>query len=406
MNRTNDSHYVDAREAARLLGVKRETLYAYVSRGLVRTTHAETGRNRRYNLHDLQRLRARSQARSGHGPVAAGALLWGEPVLDSSITSIEADGPHYRGRCAVTLARKGATLEEVAELLWQRPHAPWSHSIPRRAHAARKLLHAEARPIEAMMLGLALAGAADRQRFNLHLDAARAPALLVELAASLGSEVASRESLALIAVRGLGGRCTPATAAAMNLALVLCADHELNASAFAARVAASTGADLYGCLAAALGTLSGPRHGGATDRVEALLLDIATRGEKKVIEEHLRLGHIVSGFGHPLYPGGDPRAVPLLARARALRSNHPIVQAAHATARHMDRATGERPTLDLGLVALAAALGLAPGAAHAMFALGRVAGWIAHVFEQRGRTEILRPRARYVPASVSAPDPE
>src|SRR5262245_7346124 len=135
----DDASSLSAADAAQLLGVRRQTLYAYASRGLLR--RVGTGKRRRYLLEDLQRLQARQRARSGHGPVAAGALSFGEPVLNSSITAIDERGPLYRGRPAVELALGGARFEAVAELLWTGalPAAPpaWpSPGAPRLARGA------------------------------------------------------------------------------------------------------------------------------------------------------------------------------------------------------------------------------------------------------------------------------
>jgi citrate synthase len=188
--------------------------------------------------------------------------------------------------------------------------------------------------------------------------------------------------------------------AALDLALVLLADHELNASSFAARVAASTDAPLLACMLAALCTLSGPRHGGACDRVEALLDEAATLTRPRdVVERRVRRGEAVPGFGHALYPAGDPRAPVLLEQARALARQSPgrgqRLAACFAVADVMQR-QGLPPTVDFALVTLTRALGLSPGAAALLFALGRSAGWVAHVLEQRRSTAVLRPRARYV----------
>src|SRR5580765_1148191 len=115
--RIDDQRYVDARTAAKHLGIQLRTLYAYVSRGAVRSLPGEHGRPRLYALADVERLRVRRDARKGHGAVAAGALRWGEPVLDSAVTAITPRGPAYRGRHALDLA-PAARFEDVAELLW------------------------------------------------------------------------------------------------------------------------------------------------------------------------------------------------------------------------------------------------------------------------------------------------
>src|SRR6185312_6991730 len=114
----NQPRWLDARAAAKHLGIDLRTLYAYVSRGRVHSVPAERGRKRLYALEDLERLKVRRDARAGHGAVAAGALRWGEPVLDSAITDITPDGPKYRGRLAGELAEASIAFENVAELLW------------------------------------------------------------------------------------------------------------------------------------------------------------------------------------------------------------------------------------------------------------------------------------------------
>jgi citrate synthase len=195
---------------------------------------------------------------------------------------------------------------------------------------------------------------------------------------------------ATAAAFGVSGR---RAVAAIERALVVSADHELNASTFAARVAASAGADLYACMTAALATLSGPRHGGVCDRGEALAAEAGTpRHAREVVTARLGRGESVPGFSHPFYPGGDPRGALLVATAHALAPRRRQLRVLTALAAAMPDA----PTLDFGLVAVAAALDLPAGAAAALFALGRAAGWVAHVLEQRRDGVLLRPRARYV----------
>ena len=188
---------------------------------------------------------------------------------------------------------------------------------------------------------------------------------------------------------------------AIDPALVLSSDHELNASTFCARVAASTGADLYACFSAGLAALSGPRHGGGCDRVEALVAETGTpRRAASVVRARARRGDALPGFGHPLYPAGDPRTRPLLALGRTLvkKTGGAAAVAARTLLALVDAAAdlrGEAPTLDLGLVVIALASSMAPGSASAIFGIGRAAGWTAHVIEQRDSTALLRPRARF-----------
>ena len=183
---------------------------------------------------------------------------------------------------------------------------------------------------------------------------------------------------------------------AVNRALVLVADHELNASTFAARVAASAGADVYACVQAALATLSGPRHGSGSERIEALVAEIGNPEQtERVVNERARRGEPVEGFGHPMYPGGDPRARLLLDLASELAPRSPRVRCCLALVDVVERGGGGGATLDMGLVALSAALEFPPGSATGIFAVGRCAGWVAHALEHYQAGYLLRPRARY-----------
>jgi citrate synthase len=400
--------WVAAAEAARLLGVKRATLYAYASRGLVRNAPAAGGRGREYLREDVERLRARSRARSGHGAAAAGALRWGEPVLETRVGSIGEAGPLYRGQSALALARGGARFEDVCALLWGAPCEPAAVGQGFGAPVARLrgVLREGAGPFDGLLLAAgALAANEPHAEPSAEIARARAPLLVRRLVAACGLAAGGRAVADSLAAGGvarallaaLGGAAAPARVAALEEALVLSADHELNASTFAARVAASAGAGLPACAMAALGALSGPRHGGATARVEALVAEIgAPERAPAVVGDRLARGESVAGFGHPLYPQGDPRGARLLEVAQRVGARSRGVRVAVAAVDAMGLVARERPTLDVGLVALAAALGLPRGAPLAIFACARAAGWVAHALEQREAGYLLRPRARYV----------
>jgi citrate synthase len=415
--RSFDPQWVTASEATDLLGVKRRTLYVYASRRLIRSIPVTGSRERRYSRADIERLRARRDARAGHGPVAAGALRWGEPVLDSAVTGIGTDGPIYRGHLLLTLARTEVPFESVAELLWtgtlpkQRPK--WSvRGFGLNPSLLIPLIPKNARPLEALMIAFGAISLIDADPYEPTTNTAidRATVLARRAVAAFGlvrGADAAREALRAETVSksflvALGGRTGRDAVSAVEKALVLVADHELNPSSFAARLPASVGASLAASVAAAIATLSGPIHGGAAERVEAMI-DEAESPERaaSVVRDRMRRGDQVPGFGHPLYPiAGDPRASPLMRAAQELAPNNQRVRTVHAFAEAMLLAGGPRPTLDLGLVALCAALKLPPGSAVALFAAGRIAGWIAHALEQRSAGFALRPRARYVgPAS-------
>lgn len=401
--------WVSAEMAAKLLGVKQSTLYAYVSRGLVRSQSANPGqRGRRYCLPDLERLRARSRARKGHAAVAEGALLFGEPVLDTSVSRIDADGPRYRGQSALSLVSADVSPERVAELLFTGvlPEGEPSWPEPPRSlvSVVRSRAAASSSPLQAMLLALAaLPFDEDGPGGARELDTARILIRLLAVAPVL-QKSAKAEQPALTApdvasalLAALGRSRQAARVRLVSRALVLCADHELNASTFAARVAAGASADLPRCLSAALCVFSGSRHGGACDAIERFIQDVPfpERALSKV-KQSRSSGTPVPGFGHPLYPDGDPRAAPLIEAAESLNANAPAVRTLSALREAMELAGGEPPTIDHALVVASAALELPPGSATAIFAVGRAIGYVAHALEQRASGQLLRPRARYV----------
>jgi citrate synthase len=370
-----------ADEAASKLGVTKATLYAYTSRGLLQS-HAVRGkpRERRYHPADLQRLLDRKEARRDPLSAAARSLDWGSPVLDSAITLIQNKRVYYRGRDALKLA-ESMSLEQVAELLWGVP-------LEIQPIASRLARLPATDPVTRMQAALPLAAARDMESLNLHPAAvcrtgARILQLFTTIAAERRSASPAHESL-----QAAWAPKDQRAAQAIRTALVLCADHELNVSTFAARCAASAGASPYDVVSAALATLKGGKHGGATIRVTDLFAEASARGGRAAIANRLRLGERVPGFGHPLYPGGDPRAKVLLHFTRGDSLIRGLIKAG-------SELLHESPTLDFGLVAVARAFRLPEHAPLLLFALGRTVGWIAHALEQYASGNLIRPRARY-----------
>ena len=432
---TETRDYLSAADAAALLRVKPQTLYTYVSRGLVRSMPQADSKSRLYLREDVQKLRERNEARTSPGAAAESALRWGQPVIDTAITEITPDGPRYRGHAAIDLAREGVPYESVAELLWSgiRHAEPivWEADLvpagfgaqmdavvrqgdPSAGDAAARQAGAAQTGVPPILRTFAIAttllGAAESARNEIRrgttIPAARQ--LILTLAGCLGYVTPARqfrvpcpgERLADCVVATLLPEADPARASAaataVNAALVLCADHELSSSTFAARVAASTGAELRACILAAIGAHSGALLGGGSDRAEDLLLD--ANGASRLREGMAlaeRAGGRVPGFNLVAYPKGDPRARYLLALARELAGDS---TQAGRIAQFIADAEGQlslRPSLEIGLAALGAALGLPRRSAGGIWALGRTAGWIAHVMEQRLSGHVLRPRARF-----------
>ena len=370
--------HLTAQQAADALGVSKATLYAYTSRGQLRSEPAPgRPRERRYLREDIQRLKDRHEARRDPAKAAAQGLHWGSPVLESGITLIQDGRLFYRGREATNLART-TTLEQVAALLWGA--APQERLFEQPCPLpARDLAALRARtkdPYTLIQTALPLAAAADPAACDLRPAAVRR---------------AGARILRLMAAAAL----LPADAAT-RAALVLCADHELNVSAFTARCVASAGASPYEVVAAALAALKGSKHGGASLRAAALFAETRTpRRARSVIAARLRRGEPVPGFGHPLYPKGDPRAAVLL----------DLVQSPLAASlqRAGSELLGEYPNLDFALAAMAEAHDLPDYAPLLIFAQGRTAGWIAHAMEQYALDQLIRPRARYTgPAPEAA----
>jgi citrate synthase len=377
------STLLTARQAADQLGIKLDTLYAYVSRGRLRSVGVPGTRQRRYRAEEVEALRD-----AGASPRSADpeALM---PVIGSSICLIENGTLYYRGQDAVTLSAS-ATLEDVAALLWRAEGAPPSTDAGETAFPAA----AVSGLIERCQIRLATLADLDLPA----LDLTRAGVIrtgwriLYELAAC----VAPIRSAPGPIHRQLAAawKLSEAGADTIRRCLVLIADHELNASTFVARCVASTRATPYAVISAALGALSGRLHGGETVRAEALFVELAGHGDPMaVLARRLARDERLAGFGQFLYPEGDPRAVALLAAlAQAAPETYPLIE---TVADAGFRLTGRRPNVDFALAAIAAGLGLPQTAALGLFVIGRTIGWIAHAIEQYESGLLIRPRARY-----------
>ncbi|MBZ6076218.1 citrate synthase family protein [Microvirga puerhi] len=362
---TSSLDMTSAEDAAGRLGISRASLYAYVSRGLIRSfSSPHDPRQKLYALEDVEALAERKARFRRPAVAAATALDWGLPVLETSITQIKDGRLFYREQDAIALSAS-ASLEETACLLIgglddtafrQSSRSPETFSDP------------ACGPYSYVTQAVRLLSApAPRETRSAEVAAI----LRLMAAASTGRDPGVEPLHRHLA----NAWAAPQAADAIRRALVLCADHELSASAFAVRVTASTGASLRNAVIAGLAALSGPYHGGMTERVRAFLE--APKGPSP------------AGFRHRLYPDGDPRAQALLENVPLLSSDATILRAAAS-------ASGTKPSVDTALVMVERAYGLPTGAAFVLFAVGRTAGWLAHAIEQRSQATLIRPRARYV----------
>ncbi|BCG77852.1 citrate synthase [Mesorhizobium sp. 113-3-3] len=373
------SEWLSRQEALERLRVRPQTLYAYVSRGRIGMRPDETDpRRSQYRADDIAALATRRARGRSPSAIAESAIAWGEPSIATSVSTVWHGRLIYRGQDAVALA-KSATLEETAAVLWnlaepmvfKAPSSQAPHPIGRAsAFAQLALLASQGRP----SLG--------RSATSLCAEAAQTIGALAQSLGAAAGKGPVHRSLAQ------GWSVDDAGAEAIRCALVLLADHELNASTFAARVAASTGAAPAACLLAGLATLSGPRHGGAGEAVMQLAEDAARYGADAAIRRWLGHDRPLPAFGHPLYPEGDPRATALLAAIPVDETLQQLEKAAMSM-------TGARPNIDFALAALTRGLGLPRDAPFQLFALGRSVGWAAHMVEQIVSGSIIRPRGRY-----------
>jgi len=419
-----ESDYLNREQALEILGIKAATLYSYVSRGFIRAMPQPGGRASFYLREDVEKAKARAEARAGHGPVAASAMRWGEPVIQTGITEITPQGPRYRARLATDLAREGAAFEGVAEYLWSGhfhdeihasatirwPSPPLPAPVPGWLQQAAQL-HDSAHILQlmsAVTVALGIAEGTRTERLASGATAVQSARRLIRALTGTFGFLGSRKSFYALAE---GESIVSGVLSALKLpddrdahralqqALVLCADHELNPTTFAARVAASTGADLHSCIGAALGAHFGSLVGSMPDKIEEMFATPVD--EKAILATIKRLtegARNPPGFNHPAYPKGDPRGTLMIEIAAAVASTRTRADVQHMQA-VLDTAReqyGTLPSIEMGLVVLSRALELPRGSASGLFALGRSAGWVAHVLEQRLAGFLIRPRAKFV----------
>ncbi|MCF0082112.1 citrate synthase [Streptomyces lomondensis] len=404
---------LSTKEAAELLGVKPETVYAYVSRGQLGSRRVSGGRGSTFDAREVEALARRNRRES-----AGGSGSGGELSVRTRVTLIESDRYYYRGVDAVDLATRH-TYEEVAEWLWtgrMRPGSTFTAPAASVAVARRAVgtLPEHAAPTDLLRVATIAAATADPLRFDLSEDAVLGTArtLIPTLVAALPHAGRDRRDTGPLAHRLWTRLCRrdpdEASLRALNTALALLIDHDLAASTLAVRVAASARAHAYAAVSAGLGVIEGPLHGAASGLAHRLLQDVLDQGDSApVIADELRAGRRIPGLGHRLYPGEDPRARALFTVLEDIPAAEPSLLAARDIVETTARHAPLHANVDLALAVLTTSCGMPPTAGETIFAVARTAGWIAHALEEYGERPMrMRPSGLYTGPKPPQPLPE
>jgi citrate synthase len=391
-------------EVAGLLGVKPATVYAYVSRGQLHSRRNADGKGSLFAKADVDAF-------------LTGRRRTTTPAIQTGVTLIRDGGLHYRGRDVTKLAGR-ESYESVASLLWtgelDATPFPAHSTLTDLAVQVTGPLPPSARLTDRLRVTVAAVAAADPLRFDTTPAAVIATGRLllstmvhalpprtgIPVKAVLPPRQPGAPAATMSLAEALWYRLTaaPATAAsirALDAALVLLADHDLAASTLAARIAASTRAHPYAVVSAGLAVLDGPLHGAASSLAHPLLAEaMSGRDPIEVVSGRLRAAGTsgtIPGFGHHLYPDGDPRATALFALL-----DGEAVEVAEQLGAVMRTRSGVLPNIDLALAALSLRHGMPADAGEAIFAVARTAGWLAHALEEYADRPLrYRPSGRY-----------
>lgn len=351
--------------------------------------------------------------------------LEGIVATTSSVSSIIDGTLTYRGINIDQLAEH-ASYEEVTYLLWygklpnkqelNELHNKLSESsnVPDGVIQQMKLYPKDTNTMAALRSAVSSLGLYDENAENMSVEAnlnkaiqlqAKLPAIIAAFARIRdGKEPIAPKKDASIAHNFLymltGEEPKDIAVEALNKALVLHADHELNASTFAARVTVATLSDMYSGVTSAIGALKGPLHGGANEAVMAMLEEIGTlENVTPYIEEQLEKKVKIMGFGHRVYKNGDPRAKHLQLMSRELGKITGNMKWYEMSIQIEEIVTGQKglkPNVDFYSASVYTALQIPRDLFTPIFAISRVSGWAAHILEQFDNNRLIRPRAEYI----------
>jgi citrate synthase len=388
-------------EAAARLGVKRATLYAYVSRGMITRHVAMDGKTSLFDVDEVEQFRSRRR-RTTEGELDA--------VISTGLTRV-ADGELWiRGRDLPLMVAAGATFEQVVDWLWAGEGEPWEAdqgTLETVARVHERLPHYVSL-LDRIRITTAVASGRDQLRFDRSPIGVRRAgrSLLLAMVEGLG-ETRRRSASGSIAHR-LWPRLTLESTTsqrcvALDAALSLLVDHGMAASTLAVRIAASVRADPYSSVIAGLGVVGGPLHGAASSDVHRMLLSAGASGDPAAaVGRAQRNLDRVPGFGHKVYRHEDPRYTALMGSVNhgwRFDARLRIVQAVRDV---VGSRTDAIPNVDFALGAMTWLADMPPDAGEAIFAISRTAGWIAHTLEEYEQAPLrFRPRARYTGPRVT-----
>ena len=384
--------YLTAQQAAGMLGISVQSLYAYVGRKNIRSQGTPGRRTRLYWREDIERIAGNN---ADDRIVKYDSIL----VPETKITLLTASGHYYRGVSAVALS-EWATLEDVAALLWEHPKDTIFSATPPVVPAGLKRLRSALSGLSASdqagSLFAVLEAANPRNYDRTALGFARTGAELIRwfVAMVVGDERPSVEPVHLVLARGY--KASDEFADVIRRLLVLFADHELTSPTYAVRALANTGATPYQAVAAGLIAIKGARIGeGRAPAIRRLIAEIrASADAARPILERYRAGDAIPGFSHSIYKGGDTRARALLAVIKQqLIGDADFVRLLDAI-RVAHEGAGVEP--DLSLIAYYVDSRLEPpDSSVSIQVIARLVGWIAHAHEQIVSGPMVRPRTAY-----------
>lgn len=392
------------KEVAELLGVKRQTVYAYVSRGILHRQMALDGRTSLFDRAEVEQLRL------GRHPERDGEL---RAIVATRLTRVSDEGIWIRGKDLIAEVSDGAGFTDIADLLWDAPEdEQWASAddhatepLPTELFAGDTDRGATVTPLDQFRIILAMESASDPLRHDLSPRSVRSAGRRAIMAMATGlrspgvTPTDPTSSIGgMVWTRMTADSATPDRRRALDIALALLADHGLAGSTFAARIAASVRADPYAVIGAGLGVVSGILHGAASGAVHDLYTAAETSGDAATaVGDLLRQSGRAPGFGHMVYRVQDPRYGLLMAQIVAGWADDERLNTVFRVRDVIAERSDAVPNVDLALGALSYLAGMPANAGEAVFAIARTAGWLAHAMEEYEEKPVrFRPRARYI----------